>query len=162
MNNLSLLALVWLLVHLGSGCAEATVTFLTQAPPGRVATVDVETETLTLTRGLALAFECVEWTDGYAGPCRDMTVSFDDDTIGENLPAHIDALAGQNAFSRPQGFDDPQTVGGPTDRQGGVVLALAEGTTTMTVSTAGAPVVMTLDVTAPPAPPEPPEIEEVE
>ena len=37
----------------------------------------------------------------------------------------------------------------------GVVLALAEGTTTMTVNTAGAPVVMTLDVTAPPAPPEP-------
>jgi hypothetical protein len=159
-NNLSLLALLATLLHLGAGCAETTVTFLTQAPPGRTATVDVETETLTLTRGLAVAFECVEWTESYAGPCRDMSVSFDDDTIGENVPAHLDALGGQTAFSRQQGFDDAETVGGPTDRQGGVVLALAEGTTTMTVGTIGAPVVMTLDVTAPPAPPEPEEAAE--
>lgn len=156
MNNLSLVMILGLLVHLGSGCAETTVTFLTQAPPGRTASVDVETETITLTRGLAVAFECVEWTESYAGPCRDMTVSFDDDAIGENLPAHLDALGGQTAFSRQDGFDDAQTVGGPTDRQGGVVLALAEGTTAMTVSTGGAPVVMTLDVTAPP-PPQPEE-----
>ncbi len=155
MNNLSLVVLVALLVHIGGGCAETTVTFLTQAPPGRTATVDTETETLTLTRGLAVAFDCVEWSESYAGPCRDMSVSFGDDTIGENLPAHLDALGGQSAFSRQQDFDDAQTVGGPTDRQGGVVLALAEGTTTMTVNTAGAPVVVTLDVTAPPAPPEP-------
>jgi hypothetical protein len=156
-NNLSLIVVLATLLHLGAGagCAETTVTFLTQAPPGRTATVDVETETLTLTRGLAVAFECVEWTEGYAGPCRDMSVSFGDDTIGEHVRAHLDALAGQTAHSRQQGFDDAQTVGGPTDRQGGVVLALAEGTTALTIGTAGAPVAMTLDVTAPPAPPEP-------
>lgn len=155
MNNLSMIIVLALLVHIGGGCAETTVTFLTQAPPGRTASVDVESETLTLTRGLAVAFDCVEWTESYAGPCRDMTVSFNDDAIGESLPAHLDALAGQTAFSRQQGFDDAQTVAGPTDRQGGVVLALAEGTTTMTVNTSGAPVVMTLDVTGPPAPPDP-------
>jgi len=151
-NNLSLFVTLSFVVHVGAGCAETTVTFLTQAPPGRTATVDVETETVTLSRGLAVAFECVEWTEGYAGPCRDLAVAFDDDAIGENVPAHLDALAGQSSFSRSQGFDDAQTVGGPTDRQGGVVLGLAEGSTTMTVTTAGAPVVVTLVVEAPPAP----------
>lgn len=155
MNNLSLIVVLGLLVHIAGGCAETTVTFLTQAPPGRTASVDVETETLTLTRGLAVAFECVEWTESFAGPCRDMSVSFGDDAIGENIPAHLDALGGQTAFSRQDGLDDAQTVGGPTDRQGGVVLALAEGTTTITVNPIGAPVVMTLDVVAPPPPPEP-------
>lgn len=152
MNNLSLFIVLATLVQLGGGCAETTVTFLTQAPPGRTASVDVETETITLSRGLAIAFECVEWTDAYAGPCRDMDVTFGDDTIGSHVPAHLDALGGQNVFSRNTGFDDTQTVGGPTDRQGGVVLGLAEGTTTLTVNPAGAAVAMTLVVVAPPAP----------
>ena len=55
-----------------SGCAETTITFLKQAPPGRTASIDTTTDTLDITRGLAVAFECVEWTEGYRGPCRDI------------------------------------------------------------------------------------------
>ena len=154
MNNLSLALLLGFVVHVLGGCAETTVTFLTQAPPGRTATVDVETETLTLTRGLAVAFECVEWTEGYSGPCRDMDVALGDAALVEHVPAHLDALAGQTAFSRSAGFGDEQTVGGHRDRQGGVLLALAEGETTVAIATAGADVVTTVTVLQPPAPPD--------
>lgn len=150
--KLSLLALITSL-SVASGCAETTVTFLTQAPPGRTTAVDTTTETLEISRGLAVAFECVEWTDAYSGPCRDMTVVIDDTALAEQVPAHLDALAGQNTFSRQDGFDDSSTVGGPSDRQGGAVLALAEGETTLTVTTAGAPLTMTVVVVAPPVPP---------
>lgn len=154
MKSLSFAVVVAALV---SGCAETTVTFLTQAPPGRTATVDTETETLSISRGLAVAFDCVEWSEGYSGPCRDMLVSLDDTAIADHIPAHLDALAGQNVYSQQDGFDDASTVGGPSDRQGGVVLALAEGETTLTVTTAGAPVALTVVVQAPPAAPDPAE-----
>lgn len=154
MNNALLFVSLALVVHALAGCAETTVTFLTQAPPGRSAVVDVETETLTVTRGLAVAFECVEWTEAYSGPCRDMSVALGDDGVAEHAPAHLDALSGQTVSSRSRGFDDDQTLGGPADRQGGVLLARAEGTTTLTVSTAGADLVTTVVVEQPPAPPD--------
>lgn len=156
MKTLALMCSMSSLVAL-VGCAETTVTFLTQVPPGRTATVDVEDETLTLSRGLAVAFDCTEWVETYSGPCRNMDVSFDDDTRAGFVRAHLDALQGQTAFSRQTGFDDGQTVGGPTDRQGGLVLGFAAGTTGMTVTTDGAPVHMTVIVEDPPAPPDPEE-----
>lgn len=147
MNALKLMSTLAVLTLL-IACGNTTVTFLTQAPPGRIATVDVQSETLLISRGLAVAFDCVEWDDSYSGPCRDMAVTLGDDAIGENIPAHLDAFAGQNVYSQS---DDELTVGGPTDRQGGVVLALAEGETTLTITTAGGSVEMGLVVSAPPA-----------
>ena len=80
-----------------SGCTSTTVTVLTQAPPGRRAALDVDTHTLTLSQGLAVALECTQYDEnaGYSGPCRDMSVTSGDDVLASILPVHLDALGGQ-------------------------------------------------------------------
>lgn len=135
------------------GCSETTVTVLTQAPPGRQAFVDSETRALWLTRGVAVALECTAWTEQYAGPCRDLTITLDDEALATILPAHLDALAGQVVRSHA-GTVDETTVIGPQDRAGVVVVGAAPGTAVMTVSTPdGPPVTLDLVVEEPPAPP---------
>jgi hypothetical protein len=128
------------------GCAETTVTILTQAPPGRVASVDIEEQTLVISRGLAVALDCVEWTDSYAGPCRQMEVILGDDSLADVLPVHLDALAGQGVRTTSGSLSSSSTLRGPADRQGAVLAALEAGESALEVRTAGAPVVMTLVV----------------
>lgn len=143
---LSLVASVVML----SACAETTVTVLTQAPPGRTATVDIEAKTLTLSQGLAVALECVEWAEAYAGPCRDLDVRLGDDELAAVLPVHLDAF-GARVATTSGSLTTSSTVTGPADRQGAVLAARAPGTTSIDVLTAGAPVSLTLVVEEPPA-----------
>lgn len=135
-----------------SACAETTVTILTQAPPGRTAAVDIEAETLTLSQGLAVAFECVEWTEAYAGPCRDLGVRLGDDDLAEVLPVHLDAFASNRVSTTSGTLTTSSTIAGPSDRQGAVLAAIAAGSTRIDVVTAGAPVSLTLIVEEPPGP----------
>ncbi len=138
------------LVALG-GCARTTVTVLTQAPPGRTASLDVESRTLTLTQGLAVALECTEYDedDGYSGPCRDMTISAGDSSLVDVLPVHLDALDGDTVSARDTG----SAVAGPATRQGAVVAARAAGETTLDVAARAGPLSFSLVVQAPPTPP---------
>jgi hypothetical protein len=134
------------------GCSRITVDVLTQAPPGRNAFVDVETDTLHVTRGVAVALECHESNDGYYGPCRGMNVVLDDDEIAAIIPAHLDALPNQYVRS-PYSGDDETVLTGPEARQGFVVAAQNAGSAALTITAETGEFPMTLVVEDPPAPP---------
>ena len=107
-----------------AGCGEITVTALTPPPPGKTAVLDGED--LDLSRGIALAFECVASNDDYNGPCRDATATSSDPGVARVFPSYLDTLApawkGGGA-------------GGPRSRTAFVVIGLAEGTSEVRVET---------------------------
>lgn len=133
-----------------SACSQTNITVLTQAPPGRVAAVDVDNARLTLSRGLAVALECTEWSEDYSGPCRDMSVTLDDEDLADVLPAHLDALQGDVVRSTSGDLDARSSVSGPSDRQGVIVAGRTAGRGSLVVETAGAPVELELVILDPP------------
>lgn len=96
-----------------AGC-EARIEQLTTAPPGAVVRVDVDDETVVLSRGAAVAIACTE----QGSPCDQL---------------RADAVDGDVAFARRAWHDDlqPDGVDGQAARAAVVIAGLAEGETTV-------------------------------
>jgi len=94
-----------------AGCAP-DLTALTNPPPGRVASIDNQDDFIELSRGVALAFECVG--------CNDPSISVDDESIAELRGAYLTEL--QDSWSAT-----------PLDRTGYVLLGMLPGTTKLHV-----------------------------
>jgi len=85
---------------------------LTPAPPGRTATLDGSGSQLRLSRGVALAFECVT---GGGNPCGPGQPEVDDSKIARVFPMHA---------NRPGGY-----ATGSSAPQRHVVLGMSPGET---------------------------------
>ena len=149
-----------LVLVVASGCAQTTITVLTQVPPGRVAILDVDKKTLTVTKGLAVALECTGYDESYGSrPCGQLVVAPGDATLADILPVHLDALAGNTVSSTNTSGDlsTSTTLNGPSNRSGVVLAAKGEGTTQLDITSDSPPVSLTLVVVpAPGADPAPP------
>ena len=119
------------------GCGEVTLAAITVPPPGKVAVLDDEADTLEISHGVALAFEC-NANDDYYGPCRNATASVGDDTVASVFASYSDALA-------PSWNDG---ASGPRARTAFVVVGLREGKTEVFITTSDGDV--SLDVTVKP------------
>lgn len=71
-----------------TGCNQTTITFSVTSIPGVVTDVDVDTQTVTLSRGAALVFDCTEVTELWRGPCRGFSLAVEDDDVAELIQAH--------------------------------------------------------------------------
>ena len=120
---------------LATGCSEITLSALTVAPPGKTAHLDDEDDTLDLSRGIAIGFECTGSDDGYHGPCRDTKVYVDNHEIIAAYTSFMDQL------------DESWNTGhaGARAKTAIVVVGLQPGKTQVTVDTKDGNV--TLDVT---------------
>ena len=127
------------------GCNQTTVMVLTEAPLGRTANLNVETGTLTVTRGLAVALECSAFVAEIGDvPCRNLSIAVGDSSLAEVLPVHLDTL------ERSIGDPSAGTVlVAPTERSGAVLAAKSVGTTTLDVTSDASPVQLTLVVLPP-------------
>ena len=118
-----------------AGCGDVYLAALTPPPPGKVATLDDEHDTLELSKGIAFAFECTSSEDSYQGPCRDATATAGDEGIINVFPGYVDTLVDT--------YDDG--FAGPRSRTAFVVVALAAGETDLIVKTSDGDV--TVEVT---------------
>jgi hypothetical protein len=114
-----LLALV-----LFAGCGEVTLSALTAAPPGKVAHLDDDDDTIDLSRGIALGFECNSSEDSYYGPCRQATATVDDEGVASVYASYLDSLA--------ESYNGG--IAGPRSRTAFVVVGLHAGKTDMHIS----------------------------
>ena len=112
------------LLALVAGCGDVQLAALTVPPPGKVAQLDAEKLTLSISRGVAFAFECTEYNN-YSGPCRDTTVSSADPAIATTFDSYLDELA--------TAYDGGDL--GPRSKSAFVVVGLAPGATKLTVAT---------------------------
>lgn len=135
-------------LSVAAGCTNTAITVLTQAPPGRTAQLDVDTRTLTVSRGLAVVLECSEYDDAYSGPCRDLDVDVDGDDSVDVFPVHLDALAGQTV-NDTSAFGE-ESLSAPAPRRGVLLAAKTAGTSTLTLTASAAPVQLDLVVVAAP------------
>ena len=106
-------------------CGEVSFEAITTAPPDRVADLNEEEGTITLSRGVALAIECTSSGSGHHGPCENMTRRVDDPRVALALPADVDEL--RDRYER-----------GSVDTRQAAVLVVAgraPGTTTVRVTT---------------------------
>jgi hypothetical protein len=120
-----------------AGCSEVSLSAITPPPPGRDAALDDEADEIRLSRGVALAFECVSRESGYSGPCRDATIAVDDPTVATVYRAHLDALGGGPWSQQPEG---------PQQQTAFVVVGLGAGQTTVRVATSAGDVDLALTV----------------
>ena len=120
---------------LATGCGEVTLSALTVAPPGKTAHLDDQDDTLDLSRGIAIGFECTSSEDSYYGPCREGKVYVDNPDIAAAYTSFSDKL-------------DPSYNGGAAGARAKaafIVVGLQPGKTQLTVDTKDGNV--TLDVT---------------
>lgn len=120
---------------LATGCGEVTLSALTVAPPGKTAHLDDEDDTLDLSHGIAIGFECTASEGGYYGPCRDAKIYVDNPDIVAGYTSFMDTL-------------DPSYNDGPAGARAKtafVVVGLQPGTTQLTIDSKDGNV--TLDVT---------------
>lgn len=120
---------------LAGGCSEVTLSALTVPPPGKTAHLDDEDDTLDLSRGIAIGFECTGSDDGYYGPCRDAKVYVDDPEIAAAYTSFMDTLA--------ESYNTGHA--GARAKTAFVIVGLQPGKTQVTVDTKDGNV--TLDVT---------------
>lgn len=85
--------LLLLSIALTAGCEVLTLSAVTVPPPGKTAHLDDEDDTIDISRGVAIGFDCLANEDGYSGPCREPTVSVDDDTVASIYTSYTDSLA---------------------------------------------------------------------
>lgn len=129
-----------------TGCSSTTITALTQPPPGREATLDVELATLTVSRGLAVVLECTEYlSDGYSGPCRTLDVDVAGDEVVDVFAVNLDAVAGSTVGDYGEGTN----LTAPSPRSGVLLAATAAGEATLTLDAGGEPVELSLVVNSP-------------
>ena len=127
------------LLVLASGCGEISLAALTVPPPGKTALMETKDDHLTLemSRGIAFAFECTSSGNSYNGPCREATATSDDEGIAAVYPSYLDSL--------DQAWEDGN--GNLRARTAFVVVGLADGGTTVRVSTSDGDVDVELTVT---------------
>jgi hypothetical protein len=128
-----------LLISLAAGCGEVTLSALTTAPPGKVAHLDDDDDTIDLSRGIALGFECNSSEDSYYGPCREATATVDDDTVASVYASYLDSLA--------ESYNGG--VAGPRGRTAFVVVGLHAGKTDLHVSSKDGDVTVAVTVFEP-------------
>lgn len=120
---------------LAGGCGEVTLSALTVPPPGKTAHLDDEDDTLELSRGIAIGFECTSSEGSYYGPCRGGKIYVDNPDIAAGYTSFMDSLA-------PSYDDGPA---GSRAKSAFVIVGLAPGKTNVTIDTDDGNV--TLDVT---------------
>jgi len=137
-----------IVVAVVSGCSSSTtVSILTAPPPGRVASLDETNGAFELSRGVAIALECYEYSaEEYSGPCRDLQVTVDDDTRAVILPAHLETLSTTNRFE--QGYSSIDAL---AERAGAIVAGVTGGATQLTVASRSSALELTLIVADVPA-----------
>lgn len=114
-----LLSLLSCAAPLLMGCSP-DLAALTVPPPGAVAELDNDAETVALTRGIALGFECT-----FQGrPCEGASASVDDPAIASVFPAYVDLLSRQTEAA----------TAGTKPRAAFVLVGIQEGSTTLKVS----------------------------
>lgn len=102
-----------------SGCSPE-LQALTVPPPGAVAELDDQAETVALTRGIALGFECI-----YQGrPCEGASAEVEDPAVASVFPAYVDLLSRQTEAA----------TAGTTPRAAFVLVGIQEGSTTLKVT----------------------------
>jgi len=117
-------AVLALALSLAAGCGEVTLAALTAPPPGKIAHLDDEDDTIDLSKGIALGFECTSSEDSYYGPCRGATATVDDENVAQVFASYLDTLA--------ESYDGGPA--GPRNRTAFVVVGLHGGKTDMHVS----------------------------
>ncbi|MBA3464483.1 MAG: hypothetical protein H0T46_31420 [Deltaproteobacteria bacterium] len=108
-----------------AGCETLTLSAITVPPPGKTAHLDDEDDTIDISRGVALGFDCLANEDGYNGPCRDPRVSVADDTVAAIYTSYSDALAESYNYGHA----------GARGRTSFVVVGLREGKTEVFITT---------------------------
>lgn len=68
-------------------CVEPSLNALTAPPTGKQALLDSEARTITLSRGVALGFDCA-----LDGPCAGASAAVDDGNLAAVFPAYLDDL----------------------------------------------------------------------
>jgi predicted small lipoprotein YifL len=96
---------------------------LTVPPPTKTAELDDEERTIEVSRGVAIAFECLD----QGQPCESPAAETDDGAIATVMPAYVDALSPAMAGSQGR-------TAGAKPRSVFVVLGLSEGTTTIKIT----------------------------
>jgi len=139
-----LLCLVTVVVAVASSaCSRTTITVLTSPPPARRADLDVERESLVISRGVAVALECTEYDgNGYYGPCRDFVANGFDGSIVDVFEAHLDVIGGTNVVSA----DGEEAVVAPVRRAGVILGATTAGTTTVTFASGSGTIDLDVEV----------------
>ena len=112
MNRLSLSLSLFVSV-LFIGCTDiTTVVVLTDAPPGRVAEVDNDDETIRISSGVAVAIECYFRASGDVSsygnglPCDEMTVTVDAPERADVLPAHLEGSPWGSPYDGGYAYDE--------------------------------------------------------
>ena len=108
------LAIMSLLATMTAGCNNRYEA-LTAPPPGLTASLDDENNSIRLSRGVSLGFECQ--TSG-GDPCN-QGVASNDSAIALVFPAALDGVGG------------PDFMHGPQPRTAFVVVGIAEGQTSV-------------------------------
>jgi len=91
-----------------AGCSP-NVFALTPAPPMRIAELDSAADTIDVSEGVAMAFEC---RDGFShGPCDAFRVESRDPSIATVHLAHVDPEHGAWSRSRPEALTSFVLVG---------------------------------------------------
>lgn len=121
-----------------AGCETLTLSAVTVPPPGKTAHLDDEDDTIDISRGVALGFDCVANEDGYSGPCREPTVSVTDDTVASIYNSYTDSLEESYNYGHA----------GARGRTMFVVVGLREGKTEVFINTKDGGI--SLDVTVKP------------
>lgn len=106
-----------------SGCVHLSA--VTTPPPTRTANLNDDAETIEVSAGAALGFECWHNTFWGAGPCQNATARTDDPNTARVYPAYIDQLVPdyrQRSKSEQVGF---------------VIVGLSPGTTLLRIKTDG-------------------------
>ncbi len=85
------------------GCSP-DLAAVTVPPPGAVAELDSTEDTIELTRGIALGFECAK----QGRPCGAATAEVEDASVASVFPAYVDLLNRDHGNALPTG--EPRTV----------------------------------------------------
>jgi hypothetical protein len=121
-----------------AGCETLTLSAITVPPPGKTAHLDDEDDTIDISRGVALGFDCLANEGGYNGPCRAPMVSVTDETIASIYTSYTDALE--------ESYNDGHA--GARARAAFIVVGLREGKTEVFITTKDGDI--SLDVTVQP------------
>jgi hypothetical protein len=106
-----------------SGCVHLSA--VTTAPPTRTADLDDEHESIRVSAGAALGFECSYHNGFFSGPCPEATAKIDDSNVAKVYPAYLDELTYELSRSST------------TQQIGFVIVGIRPGSTILRITTNG-------------------------
>ncbi len=118
------------------GCKPPELSVVTVAPPGRIAELDSSSNTVKITRGVALAVSCAK--NGAA--CTNMKLSVAAPNIASAYLSASDEIAAGGYPTDPNAIDPSSIV---------VITGNAVGTTTVDIESDTGPASMNVEVVAP-------------